>query len=310
MLATLSILGSLKTQAAVTILIPMIAMGLPLLDAIWSAVRRFSAGRRISDPDKAHFHHKLLYLGISQRSSVLILYAGTIILGAVALFLVHARDDRAALILLLVGVALILGIRKLGYPDHFPVEGFILWAKGISDEVGFSRERRGFFGLQTNILRTRTIQDLWKNITRALEMLEFDKGSLYLNASLKNEELRGQMKSVSFSNSTDRRGKSPIESSVIMRKSPPEMDWVRPPFAMEDYVCSRRILRLELPLLGKHDTHFGTLVLVKDMRLRPITHQTLRRVEDLRLTVIRALEQMDKPLESQVSCSAVPHLEP
>ena len=293
MLATLSILGSLKTQAAVTILIPMIAMGLPLLDAIWSAIRRFSKGRRIFEPDKGHFHHKLLYLGVSQRSSVLILYAGTIIMGALALFLVHARDDRAALILLLVGVAMILGIRKLGYPDHFPVESLMLWLKGVSDEVGLSRDRRGFFGLQSNIFRARTIQDLWQNITHVLEMLEFDKGSLYLNTSLKNEDLRGQTRSVSFSNSTDRRGISPIESSVIMRKSPPEMDWVRPPFTMEDYVCSRRILRLELPLLGKHDTYFGTLVLVKDVRTMPITHQTLRRIEDLRLTVIRALEQMD-----------------
>ena len=113
MLATLSILGSLKTHAAVTILIPMIAMGLPLMDVIWSATRRFFLGQRVFRPDNSHFHHRLLKLGLTQRRTVLILYAGTIGMGSLALFLVHARDDRAALLLLLIGVALIFGMRKL-----------------------------------------------------------------------------------------------------------------------------------------------------------------------------------------------------
>ena len=292
MLATMSILGSLKTQAAVTILIPMIAMGIPLMDVIWSATRRFLLGKRIFRPDDAHFHHKLLKLGLTQRKSVLILYAGTIGMGVFALFLVHARDDRAALFLLLIGIALIFGMRKLGYLHYFPIESLIWWAKGVSEEVGLTRERRSFFSLQSDIVRSSNIQDLWQNITHALEVLEFDKGSLYMNISLKNKELRGQTRSVSVSNHTDRRQTSPIESSVIMRKSRPELDWIRPPFDMENYVCSRSIFRLEAPLLGEDNAHLGTLVLIKDMKNKPINHLTIRRVEDLRRAIIRALEEM------------------
>ena len=83
-----------------------------------------------------------------------------------------------------------------------------------------------------------------------------------------------------------------MTSSVILRKSPPELDWIRPPFDMENFVCSPSILRIELPLVGKSSTRFGTLVLVKDVNIKPINHQTLRRVEDLRRTVIRKMEQM------------------
>lgn len=87
MLATMSILGSLKTQAAVTILIPMIAMGIPLMDVIWSAIRRFLLGKRVFLADDGHFHHRLLKLGLTQRRSVLILYAGTIGMGEHSPFL-------------------------------------------------------------------------------------------------------------------------------------------------------------------------------------------------------------------------------
>jgi len=293
MLATLSILGSLKTQAAVTILIPMIAMGIPLMDVIWSAIRRFLLGKRIFDPDAGHFHHRLLKLGFTQRRSVLILYAMTVGMGAFALFLVHARDERAALLLLLIAVALVFGIRKMGYFNYFPVESLMGWIKGVSDEVGFSRERRSFFSLQIDIIRSDNIQDLWKNITHALEVLEFDKGSLYMNISLKNKELRGRMRSVFVPSHTDRRLTSPIESSVIMRKSRPELDWVSPPFGMENYVCSRSIFRIETPLLGKNNAKLGTLVLVKDMKDKPIGRLTIRRVEDLRRAIISALEKLD-----------------
>ena len=84
----------------------------------------------------------------------------------------------------------------------------------------------------------------------------------------------------------------PLDSSVILRKAPPELDWVRPPFYMEDYVSSRSILRIELPLISGSKVHLGTLVLIKDMKANSINHQTLRRVEDLRRTMIRKMEMM------------------
>ena len=67
MLATLSMLGSIKSQAALTIIIPIIALGLPLMDTIWSTARRFIFGQRLFMPDRDHFHHRLLRLGYTHR---------------------------------------------------------------------------------------------------------------------------------------------------------------------------------------------------------------------------------------------------
>ena len=74
-LAALSILGSLKSEAAVAILIPIIALGVPVIDALWSPVRRFILGQRIFTPDRDHIHHRLLKLGYTHRRAVLMLYA-------------------------------------------------------------------------------------------------------------------------------------------------------------------------------------------------------------------------------------------
>jgi len=79
-----------------------------------------------------------------------------------------------------------------------------------------------------------------------------------------------------------------------MRKSPPDLKWFRFPLQMEDYVCSRAIFRLEIPLLIKDKYHFGTLVLVKDTNKEPVDQQLLRRVSDLRRSITRALEQISE----------------
>ncbi|MDP2104512.1 MAG: MraY family glycosyltransferase, partial [Desulfobulbaceae bacterium] len=67
MLASLSIAGSIKSHTAVTFLIPIIAMGVPLLDTVWATTRRFIFGQELFQPDKDHFHHRLMRKGFSHK---------------------------------------------------------------------------------------------------------------------------------------------------------------------------------------------------------------------------------------------------
>ena len=104
-LAALSILGSMKSQATVSILIPLLALGLPLLDTLMAPVRRFLLGKKLFQPDKSHIHHRLLKRGLSHRNAVLVLYGATIIFGAMALIDVLAKNEYVGLTLLfLVGI--------------------------------------------------------------------------------------------------------------------------------------------------------------------------------------------------------------
>jgi UDP-GlcNAc:undecaprenyl-phosphate GlcNAc-1-phosphate transferase len=79
-LASLSIVGALKTAAAVAIIVPVLVFGIPLFDAVQVVIRRRLSGVPITQPDKRHIHHQLLDRGLSQRQAVMVLYSVAILL--------------------------------------------------------------------------------------------------------------------------------------------------------------------------------------------------------------------------------------
>ena len=51
---------------------------------------------------------------------------------------------------------------------------------------------------------------------------------------------------------------------------------------------------IELPLKGEKGPHLGTLRLIRDLGRAPLTYNTLRRVEQLRRTLIRMITRLNK----------------
>ena len=79
LLATISIISGGKIATAV------LALGLPVLDMLWSVIRRIKEGKSPFVADKLHLHHLLLSAGLSQPTVVLVFYGLTIGFGVVAL---------------------------------------------------------------------------------------------------------------------------------------------------------------------------------------------------------------------------------
>lgn len=73
-LASLSIVGALKTAAALAVFIPILVFGVPIIDAGVVVVRRILSRQPITQADKRHLHHALLAKGLSQRQAVWVLY--------------------------------------------------------------------------------------------------------------------------------------------------------------------------------------------------------------------------------------------
>jgi UDP-GlcNAc:undecaprenyl-phosphate GlcNAc-1-phosphate transferase len=69
------------------------------------------------EADQKHIHHRLLALGFSHRNAVLVLYALALGLASLALLLVLAHYRNAGSILLAIGLATYIGLRKLGYDE-------------------------------------------------------------------------------------------------------------------------------------------------------------------------------------------------
>lgn len=86
--ATVSIIGTSKTAIAVGLIAPLIVLALPIVDTAAAIFRRARAGKRITEADRLHFHHQLIFrYGLNVRQAVLLIYAICILLGAAALYL-------------------------------------------------------------------------------------------------------------------------------------------------------------------------------------------------------------------------------
>jgi UDP-GlcNAc:undecaprenyl-phosphate GlcNAc-1-phosphate transferase len=114
-LATTAIMGnSVKSSTTVAILVPLIALGLPLMDTLFAMVRRFLERRSIFSPDNGHIHHRLLAMGINHKRAVLTLYGVSILFTAGAILISLGRNWQVGAALLVLSVAMIGVIRAMG----------------------------------------------------------------------------------------------------------------------------------------------------------------------------------------------------
>lgn len=108
-LALLSVAGVAKVAAAFALFLPVLALGIPILDTGWAIVRRRRRRLSIAHPDTQHIHHQLLDFGLSQREACVVFYCATAILGAVGLTIFgHRRILSIAIVGLIVVLSTII----------------------------------------------------------------------------------------------------------------------------------------------------------------------------------------------------------
>lgn len=108
MLAVISILGSLKSTTA--LIIPIVALGLPIFDTTFAIVRRYLNGKPIMEADKGHLHHRLLHIGLSQKRAVLLLYLKSGLFGLGAVLLASQKYMRGFSVLFAVAILILIPI--------------------------------------------------------------------------------------------------------------------------------------------------------------------------------------------------------
>ncbi len=136
-LSILSLQSRSKDTTTIIILIPILLLGLPIMDTVLSMLRRllrslhiFTANGNedhikflfldrwnIFRADRDHIHHRLLQLGFTQSKAVIFLYAVSFILGALAFSSVYFRNINQALLIIAIGISAFIGIKKLKYSE-------------------------------------------------------------------------------------------------------------------------------------------------------------------------------------------------
>ena len=114
MLAGISIVGAMKSAATIALVVPILALGIPILDTTFAILRRYLGGQPIFKPDKGHLHHRLLRLGFTQRQAVLLMYVISALLGVSAIALTEVSSQIAIMILFIIMTSIFYGAKKLG----------------------------------------------------------------------------------------------------------------------------------------------------------------------------------------------------
>jgi len=114
MLAGIGLLGSQKSPTVIAVAIPIVSLGLPVLDTTLAVMRRFLRGQPIFSADRAHIHHRLLSLGHSPRRVALLLYTVCALLGLGGMLLVN-DSAYVALVLVVIGLGVGVAVQRLRY---------------------------------------------------------------------------------------------------------------------------------------------------------------------------------------------------
>ncbi|MBD5634305.1 MAG: undecaprenyl/decaprenyl-phosphate alpha-N-acetylglucosaminyl 1-phosphate transferase [Candidatus Eremiobacteraeota bacterium] len=96
--ATVSLLITAKIAVTVSLLVPLVALALPVVDMAAAIFRRFRAGKAITEADRGHFHHILVFrFGLNVKQAVLLIYAVSFLLGMAAYLLSGSTGSHAHL---------------------------------------------------------------------------------------------------------------------------------------------------------------------------------------------------------------------
>ncbi|MFN8625534.1 MAG: hypothetical protein U0587_06065 [Candidatus Binatia bacterium] len=137
LLSVLSIKGAQKGTTAVVVLVPLLALGLPIMDTVLAIVRRLLrvlnvvhtdrehnehrfvviGGASVFRADCDHIHHRLLAMGFTKRRAVLLLYGACVALSVLAFLAVSLKGFQNAILVATVAVGTFGAIRKLGYHE-------------------------------------------------------------------------------------------------------------------------------------------------------------------------------------------------
>jgi len=106
LLATVSIIGLFKFYAVISFAAPLLVLALPLIDTSFAFFRRLFKGQNPMSPDRGHFHHRLIDMGLSQKQAVIILYVVSGFLGLIAVVITTGDQMRWLILLTAVIIAI------------------------------------------------------------------------------------------------------------------------------------------------------------------------------------------------------------
>ena len=117
LLAGVGLVTSTKAATLLAVAIPVVSLGLPLLDTGLAIVRRIIRGDPIAARDLGHIHHRLNKLGHSPRKVALLLFGVSALLALASLLLLTPNLRLVGMAYAVLGVIAFVGLQRLHVPE-------------------------------------------------------------------------------------------------------------------------------------------------------------------------------------------------
>ncbi len=118
-LGTMSLAGGAqKASTAVSLLVPVMALGVPIFDTLFAMVRRVLERRPVFSPDRGHIHHRLLDMGLTHRRAVMVIYGVCAFFTFTAIGVALERTWQVGAALLGATLAMVGLVQFVGYFEY------------------------------------------------------------------------------------------------------------------------------------------------------------------------------------------------
>ena len=186
-IASSSVMCSTKSSALVGLALPVLVLGIPIFDTLFSMLRRFLERRSMFAPDRSHFHHRLLDLGLKQRHAVIVIYVVTLLAAGLGMFMMVTRNINSLVIFLCVLLLLLLVFRVVGSVRLRETIAGLKQKYAVTSQM--KEEVRTFESLQLLFRRVKTFDDWWQALCLAADKMDFMSIKLPLTGSDKTHRV-------------------------------------------------------------------------------------------------------------------------
>ncbi len=177
LIGLLSLVNSQKGTVVAALVVPVIALAVPIADTTWAIVRRWAKGLPIFRPDQNHFHHLLIKSGFSRRRAVLTLYGLTLLFSLLGLASVALAGRTFGLVFGLVVFGLLVSVWWRGYATSwFSIRSYLENPKHIREQIRYTLVLSKWFQLEA--ARCDSLPALWENFQFLCKKLGFRQAIL------------------------------------------------------------------------------------------------------------------------------------
>lgn len=171
LLATSALFVNTKSAAFVSVAVPFLALGIPLLDMVFAMLRRFIERRGLFSPDRSHIHHRLVDLGYGRNRTVYILWVESAAVTTLALVLLETGAPNSIKLPLIAGLLLLHVIFFRAFGAVRLKESWRAFKAAAARAADAGKQRRDHDELELRFRECATIDQWWTAVSDAAERL-------------------------------------------------------------------------------------------------------------------------------------------